>query len=295
MDLRDLRQRLMHFQPVAHGAGALSIEHGRLPRDLVFRGWGPYLRRVLQPPLEFGVRHVMLHNPFGDFDDAAMQWTQQLRMRARHGSGFPDGFVASFLEELAPWTGRFERMWIYLGSVINDAWLDRERTREGRIRISLQSVEGLLDLPNVGIAADQGGLAGRAGRGRWFPGFAKMLLDMGVPVAVEPSVARDADPWLRTEPRLRIFAGEELRGGRRPDLFDEAEHAGEVWRWHTRPWITLNLGADVEFRAVVPFTVTNAIRILREGGRVITGPGHWRREGLVHNMQALLRRINAGR
>jgi len=295
MDLRTLQQRVMHFQPVAHGGGALSIEHGRLPRDLVFHGWGPYLKRVLQPPFEFGVRHIMLHNPFGDYDERAMCWTQQLRMRARYGRGFPEGLAESFVEEIAPWLRRFERTWIYLGSVVADEWLDREHTLEGRLRIAMRSVEGLIDLPAVGIAADQGGLAGRQGRGRWFAGLAKMLLDLEVPVAVEPYVARDADPWLRAEPRLRIFAGEELRGELRPDLCDESEHAGEVWRWHTRPWITRNLGAEADFRAVVPFTITDAIRILREGGRVITGPGHWRTEGLVHNMPALLRRINSGR
>ncbi len=87
----DYSQRIISFLLI--GGSTTEIEDRCVGWSLRQRGWDGFVRLVVRPQLNAGVRRIQIHNPFGTLPDESMQFDQYIHSRSAGLAFLTEGFV----------------------------------------------------------------------------------------------------------------------------------------------------------------------------------------------------------
>ncbi len=90
----DYSQRIISLLLI--GGSSTDIEDRRVAWGLRQRGWEGFVRLVVRPQLDAGVRRIQIHNPFGALPDEPMQFDQYIHARSAGLTFLTEGFVEAW-------------------------------------------------------------------------------------------------------------------------------------------------------------------------------------------------------
>ena len=220
-------ERIVSYYTIGWSSPEPSDRH--VGQGIKQSGWPGFVKRVVEPELRWGVRRIVLGNPFGCLPDEPMQFDQYLHARDAKLTWLTNGFARTW----RPVTDRGIEVICYLGKLTDDPnFPPLARDRAGWDRRFWESVQPALD---AGMSVALDAAAGD------FPESHRavdLLEAKGVKVYFEPRPNADAPRWF-TYP---IFCVDTFWHRSNPALHPDSKWAarneqlrGEILRIITAP------------------------------------------------------------
>ena len=220
-------ERIVSYYTIGWSSPERSDRH--VGQGIKQDGWAGFVKRVAEPEIRWGVRRIVLGNPFGCLPDEPMQFDQHLHARDAKLTWLTNGFARAW----RPVTDRGIEVICYLGKLTDDPNFPPLATDQpGWDRRFWESVQPALDAKmNVALDAAAGD----------FPESHRavnLLEAKGVKVYFEPRPNADAPRWF-TYP---IFTVDTFWHRSNPALHPDSKWAarneqlrGEILRIITAP------------------------------------------------------------
>ncbi|MCC6680119.1 MAG: hypothetical protein IT445_04365 [Phycisphaeraceae bacterium] len=182
------------------GYTSLVIEDRQVGLRLKERGWKKFVQQEILPDLDWGVRRIAIHNPFGATVPVVMQFDQYLEAKEEGVTWLTDEFVEAWKSVVEGQYTHGEPVEVicYFGSMYLDEGMDA-LYQSGRLdewyERAWGSVQPALD-SGMSIALDAAPLASSE-HPAWT--FALMLRDRGCHIYVEAMPYADRPHWSQFE------------------------------------------------------------------------------------------------
>lgn len=214
------------------------------------QGWSGFISQYVQPQIDWGVRRVMLHNPFGSLEGQHFRADQAIAAREAGLNWLLDDFVSAW----APVIAQGVEVVAYVGSPMNDPSFDGLDDRAWWDRVL-----DAFDLPlqagmNIGLDMS---LAANPGSRDW--AFVEEVRTRGLDVYGEPRPPEAALHWRSSRLFAEDWIWQDTNPEFNPDTYwaaRDSQITGEVTRLISRPpegetWATMGIWGPAYARAIM--------------------------------------------
>jgi hypothetical protein len=177
-------ERIVSWQTI--GWSSPETSDRQVGQGIKQTGWAGFVKHVIEPEIRWGVRRIVVSNPFGCLPDEPMQFDQYLHARDAKLTWLTNGFARAW----RPVTDRDVEVICYLGKLTEDpSFPPLARDRAGWEQRFWESVQPALDA-KMSVALDAA-----AGDFPESHRAVDLLEAKGVKVYFEPRPNADAQRW----------------------------------------------------------------------------------------------------
>jgi len=184
--------RMISFFPI--GGSSPNVKQRRVGFGVAELGWRGFIGRYVQPQIDWGVRRIQLHNPFGTLPNEPMQFDQYLHAREAKLRFLTEGFVEAWKPITSGQSGPKIEVIAYLGKLEQDPDFEklREEGRPGEwLARAVVSVGPVLEA-GMSVGLDSAAISSPDSM---TARFAEVLRGLGVRVYIEPRPHVDYTNW----------------------------------------------------------------------------------------------------